>query len=103
MEVGGSASPGGRVNRDLVSVGVRVVVLDVADGGQHGLECDRIGCDWFGRPGFGVWLGGHAVCSLLGLSSGFRSAVLVCVPVSYTHLRAHETDSYLVCRLLLEK
>ena len=24
-------------------------------------------------------------------------------PVSYTHLRAHETDSYLVCRLLLEK
>src|SRR5680860_1670632 len=26
-----------------------------------------------------------------------------CGPVSYTHLRAHETDSYLVCRLLLEK
>src|SRR5680860_1796193 len=25
------------------------------------------------------------------------------VSVSYTHLRAHETDSYLVCRLLLEK
>src|SRR5680860_1614436 len=24
-------------------------------------------------------------------------------PVSYTHLRAHETDSYLVCRLLLAK
>src|SRR5665647_2330264 len=23
--------------------------------------------------------------------------------ISYTHLRAHETDSYLVCRLLLEK
>src|SRR5665647_2628860 len=28
--------------------------------------------------------------------------VAVCDPVSYTHLRAHETDSYLVCRLLLE-
>src|SRR5680860_1723870 len=27
----------------------------------------------------------------------------VIIPVSYTHLRAHETDSYLVCRLLLEK
>ena len=27
----------------------------------------------------------------------------ICTPVSYTHLRAHETDSYLVCRLLLEK
>src|SRR5680860_1321984 len=25
------------------------------------------------------------------------------IPVSYTHLRAHETDSYLVCRLLLEQ
>ncbi|WP_309475305.1 reverse transcriptase domain-containing protein, partial [Acinetobacter bereziniae] len=24
-------------------------------------------------------------------------------PVSYTHLRAHETRSYVVCRLLLEK
>ena len=23
--------------------------------------------------------------------------------VSYTHLRAHETDQYIVCRLLLEK
>ena len=23
-------------------------------------------------------------------------------PVSYTHIRAHETDTYLVCRLLLE-
>eukprot|EP00658_Telonema_sp_P-2_P053727 TRINITY_DN42368_c0_g1_i1.p1 TRINITY_DN42368_c0_g1~~TRINITY_DN42368_c0_g1_i1.p1 ORF type:complete len:112 (+),score=36.58 TRINITY_DN42368_c0_g1_i1:132-467(+) len=29
-------------------------------------------------------------------SSGF-------IPVSYTHLRAHETPEHLVCRLLLEK
>src|SRR5665647_1586675 len=29
-------------------------------------------------------------------------AALAQIPVSYTHLRAHETDSYLVCRLLLE-
>src|SRR5450756_1183781 len=27
----------------------------------------------------------------------------VCTPVSYTHLRAHETRHDLVCRLLLEK
>eukprot|EP00658_Telonema_sp_P-2_P035352 TRINITY_DN25728_c0_g1_i2.p1 TRINITY_DN25728_c0_g1~~TRINITY_DN25728_c0_g1_i2.p1 ORF type:complete len:132 (-),score=34.05 TRINITY_DN25728_c0_g1_i2:11-406(-) len=27
----------------------------------------------------------------------------VFVPVSYTHLRAHETPEHLVCRLLLEK
>ena len=31
----------------------------------------------------------------------FHFAVLV--PVSYTHLRAHETPEHLVCRLLLEK
>src|SRR5665647_3811478 len=31
------------------------------------------------------------------------SARIVSEAVSYTHLRAHETDSYLVCRLLLEK
>ena len=36
--------------------------------------------------------------------SGDRDVVwLYSYPVSYTHLRAHETDSYLVCRLLLEK
>src|SRR5680860_1626228 len=31
-----------------------------------------------------------------------KTASALIVPVSYTHLRAHETDSYLVCRLLLE-
>ena len=34
---------------------------------------------------------------------GMESEPLTALPVSYTHLRAHETDSYLVCRLLLEK
>src|SRR5665647_3760144 len=29
-----------------------------------------------------------------------RKPRLIKSPVSYTHLRAHETDSYLVCRLL---
>src|SRR5665647_3895774 len=33
----------------------------------------------------------------------FKSPRKTTYPVSYTHLRAHETDSYLVCRLLLEK
>ena len=31
------------------------------------------------------------------------SRVLKRGPVSYTHLRAHETPEHLVCRLLLEK
>ena len=32
-----------------------------------------------------------------------KSALQNLVPVSYTHLRAHETKANLVCRLLLEK
>src|SRR5665647_2773950 len=37
-----------------------------------------------------------------GLAGGRVRLDLLLGPVSYTHLRAHETDSYLVCRLLLE-
>ena len=32
-----------------------------------------------------------------------QTEAAIYISVSYTHLRAHETDSYLVCRLLLEK
>ena len=33
----------------------------------------------------------------------FSPDIIVVIAVSYTHLRAHETGAYLVCRLLLEK
>ena len=33
----------------------------------------------------------------------FKSDLGHLTPVSYTHLRAHETPEHLVCRLLLEK
>src|SRR5665647_2199900 len=39
----------------------------------------------------------------IGFGGQLDSARFGLAPVSYTHLRAHETDSYLVCRLLLEK
>src|SRR5660397_297484 len=38
---------------------------------------------------------------LRGHQLGYRPAEIS--PVSYTHLRAHETKANLVCRLLLEK
>src|SRR5680860_1891619 len=42
--------------------------------------------------------------SYIGVSRSVGDNLSVGVrAVSYTHLRAHETDSYLVCRLLLEK
>src|SRR5665647_1858555 len=47
------------------------------------------------------WLWGHAV-NLSDIVMGLVLYVLTGFgTVSYTHLRAHETDSYLVCRLLL--
>ena len=40
----------------------------------------------------------------ISLAFGVLFATLITlIPVSYTHLRANETDSYLVCRLQLEK
>src|SRR5680860_1644133 len=59
----------------------------------------------------GSFLAAAYVFQTFGLSlttasnAGFITglAVVLVPPVSYTHLRAHETDSYLVCRLLLEK
>ena len=42
---------------------------------------------------------GEDICSK-AVKSGVSKLIIA---VSYTHLRAHETDSYLVCRLLLEK
>ena len=45
-----------------------------------------------------------ALCTILGASgSAPRGAEDGAEPVSYTHLRAHETGRKLVCRLLLEK
>eukprot|EP00658_Telonema_sp_P-2_P064115 TRINITY_DN529_c0_g1_i12.p1 TRINITY_DN529_c0_g1~~TRINITY_DN529_c0_g1_i12.p1 ORF type:complete len:521 (+),score=146.89 TRINITY_DN529_c0_g1_i12:137-1564(+) len=38
-----------------------------------------------------------------GLQAGFETSGRDNAPVSYTHLRAHETPEHLVCRLLLEK
>src|SRR5678815_1672195 len=51
----------------------------------------------------------RCVASLEGGSRGFAFASGLAAtstllePVSYTHLRAHETPEHLVCRLLLEK
>src|SRR5664279_931671 len=55
-------------------------------------------------------LGPHTIINVQGVAVGLMICEDVWTehgpaaePVSYTHLRAHETDSYLVCRLLLEK
>ena len=48
----------------------------------------------------------QAVGDLGQIDGGFRAELVLEIgvdPVSYTHLRAHETVLDLVCRLLLEK
>ena len=45
----------------------------------------------------------HYVNIIFPRSAGPISTKLGTRPVSYTHLRAHETSLHLVCRLLLEK
>src|SRR5665647_3813986 len=58
------------------------------------------------RGGYAAESEAAAIASALALDDrvlGQSLATLSGGPVSYTHLRAHETDSYLVCRLLLEK
>src|SRR5674536_380084 len=40
---------------------------------------------------------------LVLMATTMKGAVRNIGPVSYTHLRAHETPEHLVCRLLLEK
>src|SRR5665647_3699780 len=55
----------------------------------------------FGGTPFDPRRGSSIIWSLLSQKSCLKGGPII--SVSYTHLRAHETDSYLVCRLLLEK
>src|SRR5678816_2048392 len=64
---------------------------------------------WYGYRGGPVWAGrgwGHPGWYGPGHPAVpgrvVRPAPHVVSPVSYTHLRAHETPEHLVCRLLLE-
>ena len=50
----------------------------------------------------GVSFVGYVAIRILGAGRGLAVTALIGGPVSYTHLRAHETVLDLVCRLLLE-
>src|SRR5678815_4385055 len=55
------------------------------------------------KPGYeiGLRIGAHVLVNDIGIKVYSDNAGYT--PVSYTHLRAHETPEHLVCRLLLEK
>src|SRR5665647_3631604 len=71
--------------------------LDVCDGARDEGIPNLVVCQK-GRDG--LYTNYFKNRTVNGLQKGFVDET---VAVSYTHLRAHETDSYLVCRLLLEK
>src|SRR5450759_4610485 len=50
-----------------------------------------------------LWAGWSALENHFGLVYWLQHVGMLLIPVSYTHLRAHETRHDLVCRLLLEK
>ena len=62
---------------------------------------------------YGFLMAGAVLCATLAIRArqliatalwlAGTSALVAFAPVSYTHLRAHETPEHLVCRLLLEK
>src|SRR5665647_2635265 len=60
-------------------------------------------CTFLLFPSLGSLALGISLFALVYISDTVVSKILLKTdPISYTHLRAHETDSYLVCRLLLE-
>ena len=52
---------------------------------------------------FGGVIAWKELLIMMGIQIVLKSMYEVIIPVSYTHLRAHETGRNLVCRLLLEK
>ena len=63
---------------------------------------------WLGALALYLWITPHDEFALIRAGNeaaaiSLGGAAIGLAAVSYTHLRAHETDSYLVCRLLLEK
>ena len=99
---------GGRIEVKLsaTEAGAQIVVADNGQGIApdllpHLFDRFRQGDATAARAG-GLGIGLAIVKHLIEMHGGTVTAESPGA-VSYTHLRAHETDSYLVCRLLLEK
>src|SRR5665647_3655408 len=102
----------------LIDTGIHICDLNLRIAGEI-VSVDKRGCRVNrGQTHRGLIDGHRVVCTLqatLGVNDEGGAVVPRDLPlvdgdvsrgivtVSYTHLRAHETDSYLVCRLLLEK
>src|SRR5659263_299865 len=78
---------------------------------KHGARPDDLRHDIKGKRGeslggeqhYNVWTVPRVIDNSAEKAPFVRQTHALLVPVSYTHLRAHETRHDLVCRLLLEK
>src|SRR5659263_146451 len=97
-----------------VTAGVHMLALLLQPGAGHPVTAqgNRVDPIQHRRPGRETIGGAKKTIvmapALVGLLTERQAAAplapgVVCKPVSYTHLRAHETRHDLVCRLLLEK
>src|SRR5664279_6473270 len=91
----------------LATVGSIVPQQRIADHLTAAFDAGVLSDD--GNPRSLIFKGGEQLTECISLGIGlnkaetaWQTAATGSYPVSYTHLRAHETDSYLVCRLLLE-
>src|SRR5665648_1150283 len=96
------ASFGECIAQEETPIGMAVEFMDHA-------ACAYISQDkgWFEEEGLNLtsyesYVTGMALASALARGD-IQVAYMCLIPVSYTHLRAHETRHDLVCRLLLEK
>src|SRR5665647_1081806 len=102
----------GTLGVSSVYVGVYVAIVYVGAilaSLAAGTAVARYGAIRVSQAGLLICALGLALCTVNSVPVIALGALLIGIgygpvtPVSYTHLRAHETDSYLVCRLLLEK
>ena len=96
---GGASGLGLATVQALLARGVLVTILDLPTS-QGAQVAESLGAAASFAPG--DVRDDEAVAAAVALADG-RAPLRTLVPVSYTHLRAHETVLDLVCRLLLEK
>src|SRR5664279_2142126 len=86
---------------DVLAPGFARPLLGVVVAAEPETVSDEGGAAHVVSSGGSRWSGAGGGRRPSGPSQTRVGGQIASAPVSYTHLRAHETDSYLVCRLLL--
>ena len=91
---------------DVKKINSKIIYCSITGFGSEGPYSKRGGFDLIAQGMSGLMsITGHpdSPPAKVGVPIADLNTGMFAMPVSYTHLRAHETLRYLVCRLLLEK